>query len=610
MTLHLINFNPRLPIGFSLEPNSCKVAVVDKDGFAARRGVKPGWKVLSVNDSSVTAHNVKSALRLLRTPYGVLFWVPSKMTIENKPPLFFRKSDSLICRSRTDAPKSGSPSFRLVREGGSAPRSPSLRKLRSADEKSLPISSDGARRQWGIEANELDELPSINSSNILSLDDRSIPRGLQARNSYDDSPEPTKARTSLPGGKMEPIPQTNHRWSRSSDDSSSALALTANSSILPSISVATVIYRQVTPDSLCTMSTLDFDRDIFWDGQQVLRTDLDGKPLAKDLDFEMKLDEEEILSDIPLKHRKDTKELIEDQFSIQSSESFRAVEIHRGTTVKTSDTDQETSCSEESTSDTENEYGDQQAKYIMGLIREGDPISKKIAASSAMIVPMGWRDNKHDRQDTDLTEEPVNSGFSLNEVVKSNENQCEHLTNAAGLELFEESKSIKLLKGEDEVLNYSKGDTTITNTESLVIFERPSSLGDRSRLPSLEMLPSQPEKSAEMSPSLDFIATHRIKEVTTKSLSRDNPLSRVEKKTDETLSRGSKETSSAELSSEDDSNEEDSNDNSTEENDQFGYIKSLIRGVPMMPKGLTTDKPKKKSAFILVPHEYSANRVE
>merc|ERR1711920_467863 len=53
-----------------------------------------------------------------------------------------------------------------------------------------------------------------------------------------------------------------------------------------------------------------------------------------------------------------------------------------------------------------------------------------------------------------------------------------------------------------------------------------------------------------------------------------------------------------------------SSDGDSEQDNEFSYIESLIRGVPMIPKGLTTNKPKKKSANVIVPGGYGNGDVE
>merc|ERR1712083_633301 len=53
-----------------------------------------------------------------------------------------------------------------------------------------------------------------------------------------------------------------------------------------------------------------------------------------------------------------------------------------------------------------------------------------------------------------------------------------------------------------------------------------------------------------------------------------------------------------------------SSDDDSEEDNKFSYIESLIRGVPMMPKGLTTSKPKKKSANVIIPAGYRKGDVK
>merc|ERR1711920_290614 len=53
-----------------------------------------------------------------------------------------------------------------------------------------------------------------------------------------------------------------------------------------------------------------------------------------------------------------------------------------------------------------------------------------------------------------------------------------------------------------------------------------------------------------------------------------------------------------------------SSDGDSEQDNEFSYIESLIRGVPMIPKGLTTSKPKKKSANVIVPGGYGNGEVE
>merc|ERR550534_178042 len=51
--------------------------------------------------------------------------------------------------------------------------------------------------------------------------------------------------------------------------------------------------------------------------------------------------------------------------------------------------------------------------------------------------------------------------------------------------------------------------------------------------------------------------------------------------------------SQSDQGSDEESSQEESN--SEEEDNKFSYIKSLIRGVPMLPEGMTTSKPKLKS---------------
>merc|ERR1719245_903124 len=61
---------------------------------------------------------------------------------------------------------------------------------------------------------------------------------------------------------------------------------------------------------------------------------------------------------------------------------------------------------------------------------------------------------------------------------------------------------------------------------------------------------------------------------------------------------------------EDESSEEEEDDSqsdqgsSEEEDNEFSYIRSLIRGVPMLPEGMTTNKPRLKSAAVLIPTGY------